>query len=221
MALPRRGFHHTSFLSLFPPRFSPLNLKDWLSPSREQCFQRTFQWVMGNGPTIGEKAAKGAFSVLCTSPQRRSGLCTVSFPYVPKYRGPGFGDSTQWWRKLYQGKRRKTFTVDANVLVVVGVGQLESSRQVEVLSCVVVLKCSTCPQPLFKWYSLSSVSVTVPLCWSQFSLRLNWWKRALFCKKGEQEQWANVLLPFGKPQLFATCSKRVCQFFFFNMKSIV
>ena len=84
MALPRRGFHHTSFLSLFPPRFSPLNLKDWLSPSPEQCFQRTFQWVMGNGPTIGEKAAKGAFPVLCTSPQGRSGLCTVSFPYVPK-----------------------------------------------------------------------------------------------------------------------------------------
>lgn len=82
MALPRRGF--TSFLSLFPPRFSPLNLQDWLSPSPEQCFQRTFQWVTGNGPTTGEKAAKGAFPVLCTAPQECSGLCGVSFPYFLK-----------------------------------------------------------------------------------------------------------------------------------------
>lgn len=117
--------------------------------------------------------------------------------------------------KLYHGKRRKTFLVDANVLVVVGVWQLETATgRRRCQSCVVVLKSSTCPQPLFKSYSLSSLSVTVPLCCSQFSFRLNWWKRALFCKKGEQEQWTNVLLPFGKPQLFATCSKRVCQFFF-------
>lgn len=62
--------------------------------------------------------------------------------------------------------------------------------------------------------SLSSVSVTVPRCWSQFSLRLNWWKRALFCEKGEQEQWMNVFLPFGKPQLLTTCFKRASQFLF-------
>ena len=44
------------------------------------------------------------------------------------------------------------------------------------------------PKPSSEPYSLSSVSVMAPLCWSQFSFRLNWWKRALFCEKGEREQ---------------------------------
>lgn len=61
MALPRRGFYCTSFLSLFPPRFSPLNLQDWLSPSPEQCFQWTFPWVTGNGPTQGRRQLRVPF----------------------------------------------------------------------------------------------------------------------------------------------------------------
>ena len=60
-ALPRRGFYRTSFLSLFPPRFSPLNLQDWLSPSPEQCLQWTFQWVTGNGPTQGRRQLRVPF----------------------------------------------------------------------------------------------------------------------------------------------------------------
>lgn len=58
-------------------------------------------------------------------------------------------------------------------------------------------------------YSLSSVSAIVPLCCSQFSLRLNWWKRALLCEKGERTM--NVPLPFEKSQLFTARSKRASQ----------
>lgn len=42
--------------------------------------------------------------------------------------------------------------------------------------------------PLFHLYSLSSVSFMVPLCCSQFSLTLNWWKKVLFCEGVEKKE---------------------------------
>lgn len=57
-------------------------------------------------------------------------------------------------------------------------------------------------------YSLSSVSVTVPLCCSQFSLRLNWWKRALLCEKGERTVNECTL---EKSQLFTARSKELAK----------
>lgn len=36
--------------------------------------------------------------------------------------------------------------------------------------------------PFSQSYLLSSVSFMVPLCCSQFSFRLNWWKKVLFCE---------------------------------------
>lgn len=54
---------------------------------------------------------------------------------------------------------------------------------------------------LTKSYLLSSASFMVPLCCSQFSFRLNWWKKVLFCK-GVGEEKKDTTMTVCIPSLY-------------------